>query len=120
MLSSNRAGLACFLAALYATAAPARASLDLTQVASHVDRVTSITHAGDGSGRLFITLQKGLILVKDATGVRTTPFLDIQSLVSYGGEKGLLGLAFPPDYATSKRFYIHYVNTGGSVVVARC
>ena len=52
--------------------------------------------------------------------VQATPFLDISSLVLCCGERGLLGLAFPPDYGASGRFYVNYTRAGdGRVVVAR-
>ncbi len=58
----------------------------------------AIAHAGDGSGRLFIALQEGLIVVRDQQGVLPESFLDIRALVSCCGERGLLGLAFHPSY----------------------
>ena len=53
-------------------------------------------------------------------GVTLTPdFLDLQSVVSCCGERGLLGLAFAPDYAVSRRFYVNFTNPAGHTVVAR-
>jgi glucose/arabinose dehydrogenase len=49
----------------------------------------------------------------------STLFLDVSSLISCCGEQGLLGLAFPADYATSRRLYINYTNAAGNTVVAR-
>ena len=46
-------------------------------------------------------------------------FLDIRSAIASGGERGLLGLAFPPDHATSRRFYVNFTNSAGHTVVAR-
>ncbi len=84
------------------------------------------THAGDGSGRLFIVEQGGQILVCESNGtLRETPFLDLSaaidqlSVLSIGGntnrglnpiydERGLLGLAFHPEYAENGRFFVHY------------
>ncbi len=75
-------------------------------------------HAGDGSGRLFITEQTGQILIVDADGkLLETPFLDIADrMVPLGAfgpgtfdERGLLGLAFHPDYGNgSNKFYVYY------------
>jgi plastocyanin/glucose/arabinose dehydrogenase len=78
-----------------------------------------VTNAGDGSGRLFIVDQIGLIRVIDADGnLLPAPFLDIASKVvslgiDFGGgfvfdERGLLGVAFHPDYANNGRFFVRY------------
>ncbi len=66
-----------------------------------------VTHAGDG--RIFIVEIAGVIKIIDASGTTlSTPFLDIQSSVGLGGECGLLGLAFHPNYATNGYFYVNY------------
>jgi glucose/arabinose dehydrogenase len=67
---------------------------------------------GDGI-RLFIVEQTGAIrIVKEGT-LLPTPFLDLSAQVLAGGEQGLLGLAFYPDYATTGRFVVHYTDTAG-------
>ncbi len=48
-------------------------------------------------------------------GHRAGAFLDIEGLVDYGGERGLLSVAFPPDYARSKRFYVYYTDSNGAI-----
>ena len=64
-----------------------------------------------GDERLFIVEQGGYIRICDTNGVkRPLPFLDIHTRVTCCGEQGLLGLAFPPDFATSGYFYVNYVN----------
>ncbi len=65
---------------------------------------------GDGSYRLFVVEQNGVIQVfdNDPTVASASVFLDIQSLVTSGGELGLLGLAFHPDYAGNGFFYVYY------------
>jgi glucose/arabinose dehydrogenase len=80
----------------------------LTTVAEDLDQPLSITHAGDGSDRLFVVERPGRIRIVDASGVRTTPFLDLTARVTTNSECGLLGLAFAPDYATSGDFYVYY------------
>ena len=63
--------------------------------------------------------QVGLIVAIKDGAVRSTPFLDLRSAISSGGERGLLGLAFPPNYAISGRFFVDFTNPNGDTVVAR-
>jgi glucose/arabinose dehydrogenase len=59
--------------------------------------------------RLFVVEQGGVIKILNSNGTtNSTPFLTISSLISTGGERGLLGLAFHPNYATNGFFYINY------------
>jgi glucose/arabinose dehydrogenase len=77
-----------------------------------------ITNCGDS--RLFIIQRNGLIFVCDSAGVKkNTPFLDLKSKVKSGGEKGLLGLTFDPDYFTNGYFYVHYTNKSGHAQISR-
>ena len=74
---------------------------------------------GDTS-RLFVVEKGGMIkIVNRATNLLIETFLDISGLVSTGGEQGLLGLAFDPQYAANRRFYVSYTDAGGTSVVAR-
>ncbi len=88
-------------------------------VATNLSIPVAITHAGDNSGRLFITLQAGRILIYNGSEVLPTPFLDINPLVSCCGERGLLNVAFHPDYQNNGLFYVNYTNSGGDTVIAR-
>jgi len=69
-----------------------------------------IQNAGDGSNRLFVVEQAGVIKVfkNDSAIATSTVFLDIQQKVTSGGERGLLGLAFHPDFKTNGFFYVNY------------
>jgi glucose/arabinose dehydrogenase len=67
-----------------------------------------ITHAGDGSHRLFVVERGGLIKEVVNGQVRPTPFIDLSGKISLDGEEGLLGLAFHPSYETNKRFFVYY------------
>ena len=70
-----------------------------------------LTHSGDGSNRMFVAQQTGVIRVfpKDSLGTSSSVFLDIASQISSSsGEEGLLGLAFHPQYATNGYFYVNY------------
>ncbi len=76
-----------------------------------------LRHAGDGSNYKFIIEQRGTIQVVDAAGALSPqPFLDIRSMTSDGGERGLLGLAFHPDYASNGRAFINHTASGISGV----
>ncbi len=78
-----------------------------------------LTHAGDGSGRLFVIEKEGRIrIVRDGLLVEA-PFLDISEKISAADEQGLLSVAFPPSYPKSQRFYVSYNNTEGNTVVSR-
>lgn len=89
----------------------------------------ALSNAGDGSGRLFIVLQGGRIVIHDGSSVLGTPFLDIQPLVQAGGEQGLLGLAFHPNYPATPFFFVNYTcevtaaqpecNSNGDTIIAR-
>jgi glucose/arabinose dehydrogenase len=95
-------------------------AVQLVPIATNVDSPLGINNAGDGSGRVFITLQGGQIIIWDGTQVLPTPFLDIDPIVQSGGEQGLLGLAFHPDYKNNGYFYVNYSDTtGGDTVIAR-
>ena len=67
----------------------------------------------------FVVEQAGRIRVVVAGQVQVTDFLNLSGLITSGGERGLLGLAFPPDAATSGRFYVNFTDPGGNTVVAR-
>jgi hypothetical protein len=101
---------------LFATAAYAQ-QIRLNPIATGLNQPLGLTQAGDS--RLFITEQPGLILVHDGTRVLGTPFLDVRGLVSCCGERGLLGLAFHPQYGTNGFCYVYYTRPDGDIVIAR-
>lgn len=94
-------------------------SVQVVEVANTLSSAIGATHAGDGSGRLFVVQKTGEIRVWDGTQVLIAPFLDLSSLVSGGNEQGLLGLAFHPNYASNGLFYVNYTDLAGDTVVAR-
>jgi hypothetical protein len=99
--------------------AGAQLTLGFEAVVTGLSSPLGLVNAGDGSGRLFILEQTGRIKIYDGTQVLATPFLDVSSLITCCGERGLLGLAFHPDYATNGLFYVHYTNTAGNTALAR-
>jgi hypothetical protein len=78
-----------------------------------------VGHAGDGTNRLFIVEQDGIIKVLQPGMSTPTVFLNVRTTVMTGGERGLLGLAFHPQYASNGRFFIFYTRRpDGALVVA--
>jgi glucose/arabinose dehydrogenase len=94
-------------------------AVTLRPVASGLTMPVEIAHAGDGSGRLFVVQQGGVIkIIKDGAAL-AAPFLDITAQVLSGGERGLLGLAFHPQFRTNGKFYVYYTRqTDGTIVVS--
>ncbi len=94
-----------------------------TELVTSATYNVGIRHAGDGSGRKFIIGQQGDIRILDINdNVVPTPFLDISSQVQCCGERGLLGLAFHPDYENNGYFFVNYTKNGtnaGDTIVAR-
>ena len=92
-------------------------TIELTEFADGFSSPLALKNAGDE--RLFVVEQGGVIKIVDLNGVvNTTPFLDIQSIVNAGGERGLLGLAFHPEYQTNGRFFVHYSNSSGDTQIS--
>ena len=90
----------------------------LTPFAAGFSSPVIITHAGDS--RLFVVNQPGSIFIVDSSGtVNPEPFLDITAKVTFGGEQGLLGLAFHPDYNHNGYFYVNYIGAGDSTHISR-
>ncbi len=89
----------------------------LHQIASGLTMPVAITHAGDS--RIFITLQRGQVVIYDGNGIKPAPFLDIQQLVSCCDERGLLSVAFHPRYRDNGLFFVYYTDQNGDVTIAR-
>ena len=96
-----------------ARTAQARRGVRLVQVGSFSSPVYVTSPPGDRR-RLMVVEQTGRIMVVRGGRTLPRPFLDIRSRVTAGGEQGLLGLAFPPDYAQSGRFYVYYTAASGA------
>ncbi len=79
-----------------------------------------LTHAGDGTNRLFVVEQPGAIKVIQPGSIAPTVFLRIPaSKIVSGGERGLLGLAFHPNFASNRRFFVNYTaSPNGRTVIA--
>jgi glucose/arabinose dehydrogenase len=78
----------------------------------------AVVSANDGSGRLFVVEQGGLIRIVRDGQIDPDPFLDVSSEISAGGEQGLLGLTFHPDFPDDPRFFVDYTNRDGDTQVS--
>lgn len=94
-------------------AVPASAAT-LTPVGEFADPVYVTSEPAD-AGRLYVVEQGGKIQLVTASG--TTEFADLTNRLSTGNERGLLSMAFPPDFATSRLLYVYYTGAGGSIRV---
>lgn len=95
--------------------------LTSVRIAQGVSGVVLVTAPPDDFSRLFIVQQGGIIRILNLVNrqLLPTPFLNIASQIVSGGEQGLLGLTFHPDYATNGFFYVSFTNTGGNSVIRR-
>jgi len=93
-------------------------SISLEEFATGFTAPVEIVNANDS--RMFVVQQNGIIKIVQPNGtVNSTNFLDISSKITYGGERGLLGLAFHPQYSTNGYFFVYYNDTSGNITVAR-
>jgi glucose/arabinose dehydrogenase len=109
-----RLALSLLLLALVASANAQR----LEEVARGLTQPLSITHAGDGSGRLFVAEQRSTVRVLVGDALQREPYLDLTARTAARGERGLLGLAFHPSFAANGRLFVHYTDRDGSTVVS--
>ncbi|WP_188463057.1 PQQ-dependent sugar dehydrogenase [Bizionia arctica] len=92
--------------------------IELDLFATGFSSPVSVKNAGDS--RLFVVERGGLIKIVNSDGsINSTPFLDIDARVQSGSERGLLGLAFHPQYATNGFFFVNYIDNNGDTVVSR-
>ena len=132
----SRPRLLLALAALAALLGPAGALPALPALAARATRPVSvgvsflafaraaepvaITHAPDGTDRLFVVERAGRIRVLDARRrVLATPYLDIAARVQAGGERGLFSVAFHPRFRRNGRFFVAYTDLQGDLRVSR-
>ncbi len=109
-----------FSLAIILFAIPLRAqTISLQPVVAGLKTPIGVYNAKDGSGRLFILEQGGAIRIWNGTQLLPTPFLDIDPLTNGGGEQGLLGIAFHPNYKSNGLFFISYTDISGNTAIAR-
>ncbi len=93
-------------------------SINLEEFVSGLTSPVEITNANDS--RLFVVQQNGIIKIIQPNGtINATNFLNISSKINFGGERGLLGLAFHPQYSVNGYFFVYYNNPAGNIIVAR-
>ncbi len=92
-------------------------SITLEPFATGLNSPVDIQNAGDD--RLFVVEKSGTIVILDTNGNETGTFLNISSQISTNGERGLLGLAFHPDYANNGYFFVNYTDTNGDSQISR-
>ena len=98
---------------------PTSTTLKLQTIASTLNSPVFLTAPRGDTNRLFVLEQGGTIKVLDrANGNMLSTFLTLTGLTS-GGEQGLLGLAFDPNYTTNGRFYVHYTDANGAITIVR-
>jgi glucose/arabinose dehydrogenase len=97
---------------------PGEASIRLQLVAEGLQSPVHLT-APANDARLFIVEQPGRIRIVQNGALLPTPFLDITAKVSSGGERGLLSVAFHPQYASNRTFFVNYTDTRGDTRVER-
>ena len=102
-----------------ALAAPATASLRLERVAQGRQGTVAFVEDPQHPGTFLLVAQEGVVEVMTGGAIRETPFLDLRGAISSGGERGLLGLAFPPDAASAGRVFVNFTNRDGHTVIAR-
>jgi glucose/arabinose dehydrogenase len=99
---------------------PGVPAVKLDLITNRLDQPVAVTHAGDGSGRLFVLEKKGRIVIVRAGTPDPITFIDLRPLIRIEYlEQGLLSLAFHPNYANNGLFYVHYTPRPAQVVVAR-
>lgn len=102
------------------TSSPPLPAINIELVADGFEQPVYLTHAGDGSGRLFVVERAGRVRVIQNGAVQPDSFLDITGLVqSKGQEQGLLSVAFHPNFPQDRRVYVDYTNNKGDTVIAR-
>jgi hypothetical protein len=119
-----------FLPTVAAQSSSPATSIVLTERLRGLGSITDLQHApGDTTvgGRLYVVIRDGLIKIVDgvtASGttptIRATPFLDISGRVKAGGERGLLGLAFHPEFTTYGYFFVNYIYKDSSQPEQSC
>jgi glucose/arabinose dehydrogenase len=107
------------------SAPPDASAVQLVEIATGFDRPLGFASPHDGTGRLFVVQQSGRIRMIENGGYKEPAFLDLTDVISqdvFGGsytERGLLGMAFHPNFAENGQFFVNYTDLGGHTQVVR-
>lgn len=97
-------------------------NLDLELIAKNLKKPTHISTANNDKDNLYVTEQRGKIIKINKNGQKSI-FLDITDLVKgpgfFGDERGLLGLAFHPNYKNNGYFFVNYINNDGNTIISK-
>jgi glucose/arabinose dehydrogenase len=93
--------------------------LNYTPILQNLSKPIDVVNAADGSGRLFIAEQTGQIKIYKNGVLNAKPFLDISNLVLTGMYKGIMSLAFSPNYKKDKAFFVYYIDVNNKTTIAR-
>jgi glucose/arabinose dehydrogenase len=96
-----------------------RVAFQLQQVTTGLQKPLALSHAPGDAMRQFVLEQDGRVLLIKAGTVAEHPFADLRSVVSTGRERGLLGLAFDPNFDVNGRVFVHYTGQRGETVIAQ-
>ncbi len=120
MKRSAPLAMAIMLALAIMTVSAGATALTTVRIASGLNRPVYLTYPPGDSTRLFVVEQQtGRIRIIRNNSVLARPFLDIGSLISVSSERGLLSMAFHPDFPDSAYFYVNYTNASGALTLAR-
>ncbi len=108
---------AALVAASCASASTHSSKVGLRVAFRGLDSAIYLTAAPNEPKNIYIVQQVGLIRVAVNGKLRAKPFLDVRRLISYGGEQGLLSMAFHPNYAKNHKYYVNYTDRAGDTRV---
>ncbi len=109
----------CYVLLLSACAYGQNSAIQLQPITTGLSAPVLATNAHDGSNRIFIVEQTGKIKVLQPEVATATDFVNLSTKITYGGERGLLGLAFHPDFKNNRRFFVNYTRSGdGATTIA--
>jgi glucose/arabinose dehydrogenase len=121
MQAHRRLAFVLIVSAAVATARPidAQSSLKSRVYATGLSSPVAFVQDPTSTSRQFVVEQGGRIRIIQSGVVQATDFLDLRGAITSGGERGLLGMAMAPDYASSRRFYVNFTDLAGNTVIAR-
>ncbi|MBC7903493.1 MAG: PQQ-dependent sugar dehydrogenase [Gemmatimonadaceae bacterium] len=123
LYSYSRQFLCLTITIFFLTAAFSQPVVSFASRATGLSSPIELAAPNDNTNRLFIVQQGGTILIYNGSTVSPTPFLNMTGLILSGGERGLLSMAFDPNYTTNRNFYVYYnsnsSNPVGAIEIAR-